>query len=270
MNKCLLLIFIGVFVFTNCYALKPAKKYDVIPDTLKLPYEKNTVVTSDNIKLASWTMLPPRENNNHITIVMAYPDAGNMSWWLSQAAILSQNGFTVVLFDYRGFGESDPMIIDPRMLYYDEFAKDLTDVVHFARNKYPKNKTGIWALSMGTIAATLSAGNARPDFIIAEGLVTDPARLQSHYAKSHETILLPPSAAHYGEQLKKLRMPLCIFSGQKDVVTTDAEVKKLKQNKANVRIVNFNGTHLQGFYMLSQDYPGSEYVLAIKHFLKIG
>jgi len=192
-----------------------------------------------------------------------------MSWWLTQATILSQVGFTVVLFDYRGFGESDSFRIDPKMLYYNEFATDLSAVLQFARKKYAGNRTGVWAFSMGTIIATLAAQITQPDFIIGEGYVTDPIKIQAFYAKKKDTILLPEDAHEYEKRLAKIKIPTLIFSGKKDQVTTYKEVEQLKKIKPAIRVVSFDGGHMEGFYALSKEFPGSVYVDDIMKFLKL-
>ena len=88
MHKPLLLI-IGISCYCQSYAIKPSKKYKAVPDTMKLPYKKNVITTSDNIKLKSWIFLPTKEADNNTSIVLAYADAGNMSWWLMQATLFS-------------------------------------------------------------------------------------------------------------------------------------------------------------------------------------
>jgi predicted alpha/beta-hydrolase family hydrolase len=69
--------------------------------------------------------------------------------------------------------------------------------------------------------------------------------------------------------LNELKVPTLIFSGKKDQITTDAEVKKLKKIKPAITVVNYNGSHMEAFSMLSKDFPGSEYVKYIEHFLKL-
>ena len=256
----------------DIYALKPVKEYAVIPDTLHMPFEKNKITVSDNVTLQLWTFLPSNENDNHVTLVLAYADAGNMSWWVMQASMFSQLGYTVLLFDYRGFGESSPFTINPKMLYYNEFTSYLNAAVAFAKTKYPKNKTGIWCFSMGTIIATLAAKDAKPDFIIGDGFVTDPEKIESYYAKKKDEILLPPAAYQYSDAVYFLKVPLLIFSGTEDEIATDVSVrafKKKKVTKTAVTIVNFKGGHLHGFEVLSKDFPGSEYAKAVDQFLKV-
>ncbi len=231
--------------------------------------KKNEITTPDKFKLKSWTFLPSKEADNHTSVVLAYADAGNMSWWLTQATILSQVGFTVVMFDYRGFGESDNFAIDPRMLYYNEFATDLEAVMNFARKKYAKNKTGVWAFSMGTIVTTLAAKTVRPDFIIGDGFVTDPAALKAFYAKKNDEIKLPAGAGAYPAALQNIKAPMLLFSGTKDEITPGSAIKKLKETKPAIKIKSYEGGHMEGFYMLSKDFPGSEYIASITHFLKL-
>ena len=250
-------------------ALKPSKVYAAIPDTMHVPYEKNTITTPDNVKLKSWTFLPTRRTDKKITLVMAYADGGNMSWWLTHATTLSKLGYTVMLFDYRGFGESDPFSIDSTMLYYNEFATDLSAAVAFARVKYAKNKTGIWCLSMGTIVTTLAVKTAQPDFIVGEGYVTDPLKLKEQWARSHKKLDFPPVTADYETELLNIKAPMLIFSGEFDRVTTDESVKKLQKKKPSIIIQNFKGGHLQGLWVLSKEFAGSEYAAAINNFLKV-
>ena len=264
-----LLIFLLLFVSVQTFALKPSKKYEAIPDTLKIPFEKNDILTLDKVNLKSWTFLPTKEADNHTTLVFAYADAGNMSWWLMHATILAQSGFTVVMFDYRGFGESDSFAIDSKMLYYNEFATDLSTIIKFAKTKYPNNKTGIISFSMGTVIATLATQYCQPDFIIGEGYVTSLVAIKSYYAKKSKEIILPKGAESYEKTLKDLKQPILIFSGKKDEVTTLTAVKKLKTVKPQVTLVEFEGGHMEGFSVLAKDYPGSVYIEKIEHFLKI-
>jgi len=275
MRKILLSILVSV-LFVPClhfsaFALKPSKVYLAVPDTMQLPYEKNTITASDNVKLKSWTFLPAKDANNSITLVLAYADAGNMSWWLNYGAVLSQMGYTVVLFDYRGFGESDDFAIDPKMLYYNEFAKDLEAVVKFAKGKYTGNKTGIWCFSMGTIITTLAAKTIKPDFIIGDSYVTDPAGIKKYYAPQKKEIDLPADANKYEAVLAGINVPMLVFSGDEDEVTTQASIKKLQEKKPSLKMISYKGGHMAGFGVLTdpKKFPGSEYVAAINDFLKV-
>lgn len=97
-------------------ALKPDSLYQMTPDSLKLKYESLKITTPDSLNLKVWKIIPELKVKNNSTIILAYGDSGNMSYWLHQAAILSQKGFAVILFDYRGFGESSSFKMNPNQV----------------------------------------------------------------------------------------------------------------------------------------------------------
>ena len=260
------LLLLCLLLTLQAFALKPKKEYDMIPDTMKLPYEKNTIVTEDGFHLNSWTFLPS-STDKQINVVLAYPDAGNMSWWTSQCALLSQLGYTVVMFDYRGFGHSEPFPITREMLYYDEFVKDLSAAYHFALEKYPHRATGIWCASMGSIITTFFTQQVHPSFIIADGYVTDPKKIQARINAQNKHCELPFSAASYVSTANKIKAPMLIFSGTQDTNTPDADVQAYAKGKPNVKVINFDGGHLSGFFKIPGDYMGEGYLNAVDRFI---
>ena len=132
--------------------------------------------------------------------------------------------------------------------------------------KYSNNKIGIWAFSMGTIITTLIAEQIKPDFIIGDGFVTSPQKVKEAIA-SKKIISLPQGADKYEATLAQLKIPILIFSGKKDMVTTDVEVQKLKNANSSIKVIIFDGGHMEGFQMLSKTSYGSEYIGAIERFI---
>src|SRR5690606_12276000 len=124
----------------------------------------------------TWIYEAKPENDKDTVLILAYPDAGNMSYFVYHAAILANAGYTVVTFDYRGFGKSQDFEIQKEFLYYKEFAWDLEAVVETISKEIPNKKLGIWAMSMGTTIASRAYPQIKGqiDFIIGEGFVTDP------------------------------------------------------------------------------------------------
>ncbi len=267
--KSILTTIILALTFSSAFALKPSKTYTMKPDTLQMPYETNIVKVNDSVKLQSWTFLPNDVDNKKTTIILAYADAGNMSSWLMQGSLMAQVGFTVVMFDYRGFGASSDFKIDSKMLYYNQFADDLTAMFQFARKKYPDNKkTGVWAFSMGTIATTLAYEKSKPDFIIGDGYVVSPKKIKQFYEGKRDPILLPADADKYEEKLKNVKANMLVFSGSDDKVTPYEDVMVIKGNNAKNKIIQFKGGHMAGFSVLGGDYPGQKYMDAVVDFLK--
>ena len=64
------------------------------PDSLGLTYQTLALTTPDHVQLASWVVEPAATvPDRRTTMVLAYGDAGNMSYWLHQARALSHAGY---------------------------------------------------------------------------------------------------------------------------------------------------------------------------------
>ena len=127
--------FLILLSFSTSWALKPDKNYVAKPEDLSLRYTTSTITTSDGYALHSWTIQPDPANDKRTTLILTYGDSGNMSYWLNQAWVASNNGYTVVLFDYRGFGQSQDFTINNDYLYYNEFVTDLEAVIQWTKTK---------------------------------------------------------------------------------------------------------------------------------------
>ncbi len=84
--------------------------------------------------------------------------------------------------------------------------------------------------------------------------------------KKNVEILLPSNVSNYINVLKNIKLPMLIFSGKKDEITTDNKIQNLKKIKPAIKVVSFKGGHMQGFEVLSKEFPGSEYISSIEHF----
>jgi alpha/beta superfamily hydrolase len=268
MKKSALLLLLLLTVIPS-YALKPDRNYLAKPDAKGMMYKEQDIVTPDNYKLKSWLCYPAKENDKKTTLIIAYGDAGNMSYWLDQTAELVKAGFTVVLFDYRGFGESSDFEMNKDYLYYNEFATDLSTVLKWAKTNIKENNTGIWALSMGTIMTTLTLEKEKADFLIAEGYVVSPVKVQQKLKElKNKDILLPQGADKFPGILKKQQIKTLVFAGTEDIVTTADDSKIITGLNSTNSLIVFEGNHLQGFQTLSELAYGDKYISAIINFIK--
>ncbi|MFA5514363.1 MAG: alpha/beta fold hydrolase [Sphaerochaetaceae bacterium] len=267
MKNIFLLILLAFAV--DSFALKPDLKYSRKPNELQISFKEYFISTPDNCKLKTWVCSPQKDLDNKTTLILAYGDAGNMSYWLSQVAELVKNGFTVVTFDYRGFGESDSFKIDTDYLYYNEFVIDLVSVIRWTKHNIAENQTGIWALSMGTIMSTLALQEESVDFLIAEGFVISPLKIkQSIKALKNKEILLPAKSREYEKSLLQLSVKTLLFSGKQDIVTTVKDSEFVKNLNKQNHLIAFDGNHLQGFQVLSSTGFGDRYITEIIEFLR--
>ena len=257
---------------TTASALKPTREWLATPDSLGLTYQTVALTTPDHVQLTAWVVAPAANvPDQHTTMVLAYGDAGNMSQWLHQARALAKGGYRVYLFDYRGFGHSANFAIDPQQLYYPEFTTDLSTALVDARHRYPHNRTGIMAFSMGTIMGAEVAAAGRCDFFIAEGYVASPQRLVADQLRRFQkTVLLPADAAEYALMARRVNCPWLLVAGTADKNTPLADsvaVARVARRRQRRQVLSFEGGHLAGMYTLREAEYGDKYVWEVSRFL---
>lgn len=247
-------------------AVNPVKEYADHPANSNFKYEEVRIKTDDGYTLNSWILYANEEKKHNRTLILAYGDAGNMSYWLRQAIEVVNQGYDVVLFDYRGFGESDAFTMLEDQLYYDEFATDLQAVVAYTKTKF-HTKIGVWALSIGTIAAVLTSEKESYDYLIADGFMVSPkvikTRLDDFLQKETK---LPEQARDYDQALTRLSIPVLFFAGDRDGLTTVHDSNRVKPLNPKSQVVIYKGGHLQGFQAMTNTYHGQGYIEAMNSF----
>jgi hypothetical protein len=230
---------------------------------LHLKHKEATVTTPDKYDLHTWTLIPRLENDKNVIIVLAGGDAGNMSYQLNFAKELTQEGYTVVLFDYRGFGKSADFEMDKSMLYYNEFSTDLETVFIHTKKEFPRSKVGIYAVSMGTALATTILNTQKVDFLVAEAFVFQPLEIVKRIHKIKGSQLkIPKNTEQIMLNLEKATCPIFIFTGKLDLVTTEGDAKDILKMKKNRQILSYNGAHAEGLEKIGL----KMYVAEIKKF----
>jgi uncharacterized protein len=249
----------------------PRKEYVTTPAALGLKYEELKVATPDRYDLNTWVLMPGKARDNRVVMILAYGDAMNMSYWLEQCYYFMQKGFTVITFDYRGFGKSSTFATDSSQLYYDEFATDLSSVIRYARGAFKDRKVGVRALSMGTIISVLANQRTPLDYIIGDSFIADPVGLQKKYlSEDGRNISLPESASKFINNLATLKTPLLVFAGTSDKVISPNDARKMVAGGTSRKLVEYNGGHLAAIYVMSGKNFGEMYIDEIRGFLEAG
>ncbi|ALD20470.1 alpha/beta hydrolase [Hymenobacter sp. DG25A] len=241
-------------MYQTAWALKPDRIYHQTPDSLGLAYTTRVLKTADGFSINTWTYVPNATKNRHTTIILACGDAVNMGGYVYQANALSQAGYQVITFDYRGFGHSSDFAMNPNQLYYPEFAEDLRTVVKAARQQFPTQKLGVVAFSMGTIMASMVANKEKLDFLVGEGFFARPQEVVSRIMlQKNKEVLLPAAARQYPRLLPKIKCPMLVFAARADQITTLADSYDLVAQKSRHReLVTYEGGHTTGFMVLSR------------------
>ncbi len=237
------------------YAIKPVREYLQTPDSMGLTYVERWIPTTDELRLNSWMLLPDAALDNHTTVVVAYGDAGNMSNVLFFSSLLVQRGFTILLFDYRGFGGSSDFPIEEDYLFYNEFAEDTLAAIRWAKRENAGHSIGIWSFSMGTIMAAKALQFEPVDFYIGEGVLYDPVTIVARIGKVKEKIVrLPEKEVLTPRLYNDLSCKMLLFAGTKDEITTVADSEVVAAMADDRELVVYEGPHGRGLQTLRMEY----------------
>lgn len=109
----LALVLVGVAGLFIAEAWAMQRHMIYFPDTTVLPVAAEVLPgardvrlrTADGLQLGAW-LVPAAEPSRGVTVLVANGNAGNRSYRAPLAAALSRAGLSVLLFDYRGYGEN--------------------------------------------------------------------------------------------------------------------------------------------------------------------
>ncbi len=249
---------------TIAKAISPEREYKWTPDTRGLEYTEYKTTTTDHYTINIWEYGLPDSVKTERIIIIVGTDAGNMSYSIWDARAFLAKGIRVISFDYRGFGKSSDFKINRDFLFYHEFGLDLDSVIKATRGKYPRDKIGLYSMSMGTYISLLR--KEKIDFLIAEGFYHNPQKVVDRIKINKGEIVLLPTNAKTIEKTEN-SIPTLIFCADNDKTTMTEDAKEFGR-KNNVTIVEFKGDHLSGMRMIRKTEYGDEYAERIVDFLK--
>ena len=92
-----------IYFFQPGFIYFPHNTIEATPDLIPLEYEDLTLTTSDGIALNAWWLPHP---NARATLLFLHGNAGNISHRLESINIFHQLRLSVLIIDYRGYGNS--------------------------------------------------------------------------------------------------------------------------------------------------------------------
>lgn len=238
---------------SSLHALKPERQYKAIPSDYGIVYRQVVFQTADGLKLKGWfvpaqdtsgiansiigRMVPvPQElkpkarlyttlsDIRRPTIIICDGDAGNMTQLIFYAYHFFTRGYNVLLFDWRGFGESSDWPTEQDRLCYAEFILDYDAAVDFAKQQSEVDtmRIGVMGFSTGAyLSFAIAAKRKDIAAYVGRALLTSFADIlpilknvspdRSFLAQENYPIeLVPVNAA------QKVSIPVFLIVGEKD------------------------------------------------------
>ena len=266
----MLILSILLLLVGRASALKPASEYWAYPSDYGIIYEEIQIKTKDNLSLNAWFIpsqdttgiryvgsklpsayklspppdkkprqLPPKKP----TIIIPNGDAGNMSWLIWYAHKFFPYGYNVLLFDWRGFGESSSWEFEKDIICVTEFLIDLESVIEYAKVREDVDPDRIVLFGYSTGAYLIFGVTKDHPEIAAIGVRSllssfDQTLPLLQELSPHKNLHFPPNYPKNAEPIfaaEKIKCPVFMVTGEYDFQTPPSmaiEVfRKLEGNK---------------------------------------
>jgi fermentation-respiration switch protein FrsA (DUF1100 family) len=218
-------LFVLVRLLEPRLAFFPFHGETTTPRDLGLEYESLTIETRDGERLRAWLIAsrrPPHSapSTQHPLVVYFHGNGANLSNWTPIVCAIARQGYTVLAFDYRGYGVSSGSPTE-KGLY-----RDVDAVVdHVWKRVKPDGPSAplrlgpviYWGRSLGVSMAAYAAARHQPDGMILESGFPDARSL---FRGSPMAFLALFSSYRFpaAEYLRAVTVPALVMHGDADSV----------------------------------------------------
>lgn len=113
-----------------------------------------TLVTSDNLKLSAWLILPDKPLAKNPAILFVHGIGGNRLQFIEEAQWLTQQGYAVLLFDLRNHGSSEGTLTTMGLHEVNDVKAAFATLI--AQPEIDVNNITLYGHSMGGVTAILA------------------------------------------------------------------------------------------------------------------
>lgn len=196
-------------LFQTSLIYYPTREYEFVPTDVGLDYEELVLKTSDGESLSAW-YVPVADSKG--TVIFFHGNAGNMGHRVHTLAHFHRLGVNVIIFDYRGFGESSGRPSE-NGTYAD--AEAVWKYVVETRGESP-GRVVLFGRSLGGAVAIELAARHRPAGLVVESTFTSLADVAKiHYRWLPIRLLLRHRYASI-EKIASIHCPKLFLHGADD------------------------------------------------------
>jgi uncharacterized protein len=145
-----LLILILMYTFQNQLLFMPSSGFIQTPASTGLEAADVWAETEDGVRVHGWYF--PNQDANYV-VVLSHGNAGNISGRIAIAETLLNSGASVLMYDYRGYGNSEGSPSEEGLY------KDIEAVVEYLKSEqgYTEQQVVMYGRSLGGAVAAYAA-----------------------------------------------------------------------------------------------------------------
>ena len=220
--------------------------------------EDVTFETADGLPLHGWFASPAQSNG--ATVLIFNGNAGDRSSRAPLAAALTRNGFSVLLFDYRGYGRNPGQPTEPGLVADARAARQYVG----SRADVDRARLVYFGESLGAAVAVALAVEQPPAALVLRSPFTslaDMARLQFPFLP---TFLLRDRFESLN-QISRVDCPLLVMTGDRDSIVPPAQSRRLYEAALGPkRFVQIAGADHNDYELLA----GQQLITEVTQFLE--
>ena len=220
--------------------------------------EDVTFEPADGLRLHGWFASPAQSNG--ATVLIFNGNAGDRSSRAALAAALTRAGFSVLLFDYRGYGRNPGQPTEPGLVADARAARQYVS----SRADVDPARLVYFGESLGAAVAVALAAEQPPPALVLRSPFTslaDMARLQFPFLP---TFLLRDRFESLN-QIGRVDCPLLVITGDRDSVVPPAQSRRLYEAASGLkRFVLIAGADHNDYELLA----GQQLITEVTQFLE--
>jgi len=236
----------------------PDRQLGATPRQIGLEYRDIRFPAADGVELHGW-FVPASAETSRFTVLFCHGNAGNISHRLDSLRLLHDLGLSVLIFDYRGYGQSAGRVGE-RGTYRDAEGawSYLVETLQVAPGEII-----VLGRSLGGAVAIELASRRRPRALIAESTFTSVPELGARVYPWLPVRQLARIRYESAERIGRIRCPLLmVHSLDDEVVPYVLGLRLFRAAKQPKQLLKIRGAHGDGFLT-----AGDRYTTGLRDFL---
>lgn len=209
-----MIVAVALFFLQRQFIFFPSSRVTTTPDDYGMSYESVSIPLESQENIHGWWV--PNQQKNSPTLLYLHGNGGNVSTYLPWVERFRSVGFSVFLFDYRGYGLSQGRFPNEERLY-----EDAEGALNYLKEQQevPPEKIYVFGQSLGSaVAIELATREPNLGGLALEGAFTsirDVGQSKVCYAWLPLDLLLTQRFNSL-EKISKLELPILFVHGTAD------------------------------------------------------
>lgn len=226
----------------------PSRRLTASPADIGLEYESVSLSTIDGVGIHGWFIPVAQERG---TLLFFHGNAGNIAHRLDSIKIFHDLGLSVLIIDYRGYGQSQGRISE-QGTYLD--AEAAWNYLTRTRN-IPAARIAVFGRSLGAAMAAYIASGKKPGALILESAFTSVPDMAARLYPFFPVRLLSRFEYNTRKMLRSVTCPvLVVHSPADEIIPFENGLKLYESAREPKEFLKLQGGHNEGFLVSGRAY----------------